>query len=225
MAKTTAHDWNLKNELGRKIFHLGATFFILIYIFFSETFSHKAALLVLAILLVILLEIEYVRIDLRLYLPFLSPIWEKYKRKKEKNMLGGDVFFLIGCIICLAVFDVRIAVAAILMTTFGDLASSLVGKCWGKIQIMKDRSLEGCIAEFVVNIIVGYIFLRAPVQGTVWWLAGIPLTGFPLWSIIITMALTATIVETLVYKLDDNLLVPLISGLNGHLLLMLFSLA
>ena len=115
------------------------------------------------------------------------------KRKKE----GGQVFFLIGAIIALAVFDFDIALAAILMTVFGDMAAALIGKRFGKIWLAKDRALEGILAELVVDLVIGYLILGPTI-------------------IVLVMALTATIVETIVRKMDDNLVIPLFSGFNGQ---------
>ena len=90
------------------------------------------------------------------------------------------------------------------MTTFGDLAASVFGKRFGKTWVMKDRALEGIGAELVVNILIGYLVL-----------------GSGMWIITILMAITATIVETIVHKLDDNLLIPLFAGFVGEILLYL----
>jgi len=216
--------WDFKKELGRKIIHLLSISFLVIYIIFASTFSHRIALLILGFLLIILIEFEYLRVEVGMKIPLLSILW-KYKRAKEKNKLGGEVYFLIGSILCLALFDLRIAAAAILMTTFGDLAAALIGRRFGKTWIprLKNRAVEGVIAELVVDLIIGFLIIRTLVNSSIWWLSSIIPSGQPIWSIIIPMALTATIVETLVHKLDDNLLIPLFSGFSGQIILLLLS--
>jgi len=118
----------------------------------------------------------------------------------------------VGAIICFAVFDYRIAIAAILMTTFGDLTAAIIGKRFGKHWIpgLKNRAWEGVLAEFAVDLALGYGLMK--------------LFQMPnAFIIALAMAVTATIVETVVHKLDDNLLIPIFSGFNGQVALMFFS--
>ncbi|MEM4245205.1 MAG: CTP--2,3-di-O-geranylgeranyl-sn-glycero-1-phosphate cytidyltransferase [Candidatus Nanoarchaeia archaeon] len=185
--------WDFKKEVKRKAIHLLSLFFLLSYIFFGVTYGKRIALTLLVLLLIIFLEIDYVRVELRKKIPFVSGLW----REKEGGRLGGQVFFLIGAIISLAVFDFRIAIAALLMTTFGDMAASLVGKRFGRTWWLKDRAAEGILAEFTVNLVIGALILN-----NIW--------------VLLTMAVTATVVETLVYSLDDNLIIPVFAGFNGQ---------
>lgn len=212
--------WGYVREIARKGVHLMSLSFIVIYIIFAALFGHRVGLLALAFLLVLLIEFEYFRIELKRKIPIISKFWW-VKREKEKERLGAEVFFLIGSIICLAIFDLRIAVAAILMTTFGDLAAALIGKKFGKhwLPYLKNRAWEGIIAELVVNLVVGFLILRTVVNGTMWWLGGS--FGQPIWPVIITMAVVATAVETVISKLDDNLLIPVFSGFMGQITFMI----
>ncbi len=217
--------WDFKKEVGRKILHLLLILYLFGYILFSKIFSHQAALLILGFCLVILIDIEYFRIEWKYKIPLISKLW-KYKRHREKHTLGSDVFALIGIIISLAIFDVRIAVAAIFMTVFGDLIAGLVGRRFGqyKIPMIKYRAIEGSLAELIVNLLVGWLIIRTLVDGSIWWYSFTPISGVPIWPIIIVMALTATVVETLAHKLDDNLLVPLFAGMNGQIVLFIMTL-
>ncbi|WP_440952566.1 diacylglycerol/polyprenol kinase family protein [Methanococcoides sp. FTZ1] len=134
------------------------------------------------------------------------PIFWKLYRSKEKDRLSGNIHFLIGSIIAISIFSEEIASAAILMTTFGDSAAALIGISYGRnwIKGLPDRAWEGVISEFIVNLAIGYFFLAN-------------------WIIAFPMALVATIVETLTYRLDDNLMIPLFSGLAGYLVLIVYS--
>ena len=125
--------WDFKKEIGRKFIHLLSIFILIGYLFFASTFNHRFALFILAFFLILSIEFEYFRIETGRKLPVIHHLW-KYKRASEKNRLGGEVFFLIGAIICFAIFDLRIAAAAMLMTTFGDMSAALVGKKFGKIK-------------------------------------------------------------------------------------------
>jgi dolichol kinase len=185
--------WDFKNELARKGVHLLSLFFIAIFVIVSESYGERLALFSLVILLVLLIEIDYLRVELKKKLPLIN----RFFRSKEKNKLGGQVFFLMGAIICLAVFDFRIAIAALLMTTFGDMSAALIGKKFGRTWISKTRALEGIVAEFIVDVVIGYFVLGS-------------------WIVILVMAITATVVESIISKLDDNLIIPVFSGFNGQ---------
>lgn len=194
--------WDLKKELKRKTIHLLALSFIIIFVLVFTNFGKSLALLALVLLLVLFLEMEYFRLELGKKIPIISKIW----RKKEKKRIGGHVFFLIGAIICFAVFDLDIAIAAILMTIFGDMAAALIGKRFGRTWITKKRAVEGILAELVVNLIIVFVVFGYS-------------TGFNLasWVLMVVMAVTATTVETILNELDDNLIIPLFSGFNGQI--------
>jgi len=209
--------WDFRRELARKFIHLLSIFILFLYFIVSDLFSRQIALLVLILILIIQLEFEYLRIETSKKIPILNKIWDYLRRKKEKDKLGGDIFFLIGAILVLSVFDLRIAIAAILMTTFGDLSAALIGNKFGKhyLKCLKDRAWEGILAEFFVDLIIGFL---------VFFSRDLSLIANPLlWTIVIGMALTATIVETLIYKMDDNLLIPIFAGFNGQIILILGS--
>ena len=67
-----------------------------------------------------------------------------------------------------------------------------MGKAWGRIKLIGDKSLEGSAACFIVCAVIS-VFWIDPVVG---------LTG----------AFVATLAELLPLRIDDNLTVPLISG-------------
>ena len=162
-------------------------------------FGQQAILLLLTVYLIAILEIEYFRIEWGKKLPLIHSLL----REKEADRLGGHVFFTMGCIIAISVFPEEIASAAILMTTFGDASAAIFGKAFGRTWIpgLTNRAVEGCAAEFIVDVVIGAIFLSN-------------------WIVVLVMAGTATIVETLANKMDDNLLIPIFSGFNGYLVLL-----
>ncbi len=190
--------FDLKQELKRKSIHILAISFIIIFILISSQYGKTLALFTLVSLLIIFLELDYLRVELGKKIPFIHKLW----REKEKNRFGGQVFFLIGAIISLAVFDFNIALTTILMTVFGDMAAALIGKAYGKLWVTKTRALEGIAAEFFVDIIISYFILNNLLLAVI-------------------MSLTATVVETSIEKLDDNLMIPLFSGFIGQLFLLI----
>lgn len=185
-------------EIKRKTVHITSIIIVLVYYYLGK----GAVLLLLTVYLIVMLELEYFRIEWGKKLPIVHSLF----RVKEADRLGGHVFFTMGSIIAISVFSWEIASAAILMTTFGDASAAIFGKAFGRTWIsgLKNRAYEGCAAEFIVDIIIGSLF---------------PLS----WITILVMAGTATIVETVTDKLDDNLLIPLFSGFNGQLVVFILA--
>jgi len=159
-------------------------------------FSERLATLAITVLFLLLLEVEYIRLE---YKPKIPEFFNVF-RNSEQNNVTGTIFFIAATIIVFAAFDYPIAVTALLLTVFGDLAAALVGIKFGKVQLYKDKTLEGMLAGFTMNCIVGYLFLPA----------------YP--AIFIPMAVVASVVELLTGKLDDNLTVPLFSACAGQMI-------
>jgi len=189
-------------ELKRKIFHLFMLIPVLIYFFIMKYFTQQIALLFLVFSLLILIAIEFLRIKQKARLPFFHILY----REKEKNKLAGHIYFLLGAIIVFSVFDFKIAFVGLLMAVFGDLSASVVGITIGTHHIKKipNKTWEGVIAEFVVDLIIVAIFLQNII-------------------IILVMALTATFVETVFTHADDNMMIPLFAGFTGQISYMLLS--
>ena len=196
--------WGIFQEIGRKIIHITILIVIAAYFFIqrnlisagkSAVLAKQLALLFLVALLIIFLILEYFRLELNWKMPFFS----QFIRPKEQNRMYGVIYFLSATIISLAVFDYKIALAALLMTTFGDMVAALVGKRYGTTLIYRNKTWAGFLAELAINLVVGFFILDSI-------------------YVIIGMAFVATIVETLVDELDDNLLIPIFSGFVGQII-------
>ena len=190
--------WDFKSELRRKAVHLLALGFIAVFVLVSVNYGKQLALLALVLLLIVFLELEYVRLELQKTIPVFWRLW----RGKERHRFGGEVFFLIGSIISLAVFDFDIALAAILMTIFGDMAAALIGRKFGRVWLAENRALEGILAELGVNFVIAFFVFGYHGDN---------------WVLMCVMPITATTVETVIEKMDDNLIIPLFSGFNGQI--------
>jgi phytol kinase len=211
---------NFKRELARKFVHLLSVLILIIYIFASDIFNVKIALMILVFILIVSLEFEYFRIEVGNKIPILGRVWKYVRRDKEKGKIGGDVFFIVGAILVLAIFDLRIAIVAMLMTTFGDAAAALIGKKYGKhwLKHLKERAWEGILAEFFVDVFIGImVFFWG------FWSNPALFYNWQLWVVVGVMSFVATAVETLIYKMDDNLVIPVFSGFSGQMALLILN--
>lgn len=184
----------LRKEILRKLFHLYQLPMIIGYIVLRYYFSERIAVFAIVVILVFILEYEFLRLDLNVKVPDPFGIM----RKHEKKNVSGMLFMVLSTIVVFTVFDFRIALTALLITVFGDLVSALVGIRYGKHKIKTGKTWEGFAAGLVMNLFIAGVFL---------W-------EYPL--ILFAMAIVASVVEFLTYKLDDNLTVPISSAFAGH---------
>lgn len=193
-------------ELLRKSVHLSELFIIAGYTLLHFTFSPRTGVLALTGFLLLLLAIEFIRVDYKT--PISHQINDTFfrllnLRKHERDNVTGAIFLIISTTIVFAAFDYPIALLALLYATVGDLAAAIMGMAFGTVKIFRNKSYVGTLSGLTVNIIVGYLILP----------------DYP--EIFLPMALAASTVEMLTQKLDDNLTVPLFSGFIGQLIVSL----
>lgn len=189
-------------ELLRKTVHLSGLLIVVGYTLILHFFSDRISILAITALLLILLEIEYVRLEHR---SRFIEVFDSMFRKHEKDNISGAVFLVVSCIICFAAFDYWVAVVALFMTVFGDLFASLFGKAFGKRVIYNTKTYIGTIAGLLANIAIGILILPEVI-----WL-------------VVAMGVVATFTELMTNKMDDNLTVPLFAGFAGQMLVYVFS--
>lgn len=187
---------SLKKEVLRKFIHLLEVPVVIGYALIRHFWSQRIALLTLTVLFLLLLEIEYIRLEVKPKIPHFLNIF----RKHERNNVTSAIFFIAATIIVFSVFDYAIALLAILLTVFGDLFSALLGIKFGKHKLFRQKTWEGFFGGLSINILVGFLLLPQ----------------YP--AIFLPMAFIASIVELLTGKLDDNLTVPLFAGGIGQLI-------
>lgn len=184
-------------EVFRKSVHLSGILIVVGYTLLLNYFSERIAILAITAILLLLIELDHVRVEHR---PRIALIFRGLFRKHEKNNISGAVFLVISCIICFSAFEYWVAFLALFMTVFGDLFAAIFGKLFGKTFIYKNKTLIGTLAGLTANTLVGFLVL--------------PNFLF----LFLPMALTASFVELITNKLDDNLTVPLFAGFIGQMI-------
>lgn len=136
-------------ELLRQLIHASGVFIVVLSYFL------KPDALILLTTLILLLVVLLFELDKRHHLPIFSYIFHHCRRQEDE---WGFIYFFIGIILTLTIFKFNMAVAsaAILILLFGDSASTLIGKKWGKIKIpySPKKTLEGSSAFFLVGLAV-----------------------------------------------------------------------
>ncbi|MEX2684761.1 MAG: phosphatidate cytidylyltransferase [Candidatus Sigynarchaeota archaeon] len=137
-------------------------------------------------------------------------------RDKERNGPGAQDYFAISSTcawlvgiafgaILPAVEAIRIAIAAIVISTLADGAAAIVGKACGRHEVRRPydqvKSIEGFIAGFVVAFICGIIFTS--------------------WLVAIVIAVVFLLIDYLSPPVADNAINPVVLTVIGCLVTML----
>ncbi len=118
-------------------------------------------------------------------------------REKETARLTGSSYFLAGALIAALAYPAPVAAAAVLFLSFGDSAATAIGLWKGRVR-WHTKSLEGHLACLGVCMLVAAVFWRA---------------GYLPFAAGALGALIATIFEALYLPVNDNLTIPVLSGL------------
>ncbi|MGV8152200.1 MAG: diacylglycerol/polyprenol kinase family protein [Candidatus Nanoarchaeia archaeon] len=188
-------------ELKRKILHVlgGITGIILLeYNIITPFFIF--ALLILGIFTSIL--------SLKYKIPIINYFLENFEREKDKRELPGRgvIFAFAGILLALELFNKEIAIVSLIILTFADSTSYVIGMVFGKTKskLNKEKNIEGPIAGALLStIIASFIYPFYLV--------------FP--ASLASMLFELITIKIQDIKLDDNLIIPLVSGTTMLLIL------
>jgi dolichol kinase len=183
----------MKGESLRQLVHASG-----IFIVFLTWFLNPVAVMLICIAIVVFVELIF-RLDKQKNIFFFSEFLRQTKRKDDER---GFIYFFLGIILTLFLFQSNIAVAnaSIIMLLFGDSASTIFGRRFGrhKLPFNKKKTVEGSIAFIVVGF-----------AGALTQIPAIPaLFG----------AIFGSLTEAY-SPIDDNIPIPIVSGLVMSLII------
>jgi glycerol-3-phosphate acyltransferase PlsY len=185
----------MMKHLGRKLFHLfgGLGLLSLYYLL-----GRQRALTCYGLLIAVVLAVDMIRLRIPAFNQFIQTRFSGFIRKNEANKLTGTAPYVLGIGLTLLLYRTEIATAAICFLAFGDVAATAVGERYGRTKISGEKSLEGTLAFVAIAVTVGFLLT----------LTGIQLTN----GIILAGAIAAAGVELVPLPVNDNLVIPLVSG-------------
>lgn len=190
-------DEKVNHELRRKVIHFAGLVIPFFYYFFPDDKKSLAVVILSAVALVYftseLLRFVYPPINRLLIMRFSALL-----RKDEHQKVTGSGYYLIGALLSIILFSKMIAIVSMMFLIFGDFFAAVVGIKWGRTKLIRSKSLEGSAACFLSCLAISLPLLPPHVA----------LTG----------AFIATLAELLPLKINDNLLIPILSGLAMHLM-------
>lgn len=125
-------------------------------------------------------------------------------RRSEKEGLSGLPFYALGVSLSLFFYSRDIALISIMFLVFSDPLSSFFGVLYGKDKILPNKSLQGAVAGFFVCYLITLFYsMNAAVLGN----------NLLLFAVI--AGLIGSLSELIsAFNIDDNLTIPVISGLG-----------
>jgi acyl phosphate:glycerol-3-phosphate acyltransferase len=179
----------------RSLFHLVSGLTIAVAaIFLSKTI----VLIALASITFMFLCFELVRIRTWAVNKWFLKFFKYLTRTGETTNFTGASYLLIASLISFIYFPKNVAIMAIAFLAVGDSMAGLVGRWIGGRPVF-GKTLAGVLAGFCSCLIIGAIL----------YFTGINLP----WQVVLIGAVLASLVEAIPLPLNDNLSMPLISGL------------
>ena len=153
--------------------------------------SWAAATGVLGSLTVLLLAADLLRLRVsglnrlffRVFRPFASP--------REARGVASSTWFILGAFLAVALFPLQVVVPALLVLALADPAASYAGRRWGR-RPFGTGTFEGSLVFLAVAVVV--------------------LTPFTGVAVAAGVAVAVAAVERIPWPLDDNLVIPLLTG-------------
>lgn len=181
-------------EFRRQIMHLlvGVLFVLLIYFNIFNVYI---------IFLILILGIILSIISKKIKIPFIYWMLKNFDRPSHiKSFPGkGPLFMICGILLSLVIFQKNVALASIMILSVGDSLSHIVGRYFGKTKhpLSNIKLLEGSIVGTIAAFLGAMIFVSA-------------LEAF--FASVIAMGFEAFEIKAKKHLLDDNLVIPLLSG-------------
>lgn len=201
-------------QWGRKLFHTFNGLFGL-WLYGYSGMSETGVMIILASLLTFSVIIEIARYYSDRFNDFICKSLSGIMRERERNKISSGTWYMGAILIVFLIFPKDVGILTLLLVALGDTAAGIVGTIWGKHKITQHVSLEGFLAAFSVCFLSTLIF-------TAWWLPSFHLSGLPLIGFTLLAGLTGAVSEGAFKKLDDNLVIPLLSAPSLWLLMKAF---
>ena len=183
------------NEISRKAFHLFSSIVPLSYLYIIQ--EKDIMVMILAIASLFAFSIELFRNNNK-KIDYLFNHWfgSMLRKKESKGALTGATWLLFGWTITTYCYEMNMAASALMFLAIGDSFAAIVGKLYPAGRI-GDKTLSGSLAGFIVSFTIVILVIN---------------TLPPI--VIFCGAFAAMFIELLPLKVDDNLTIPIFSGMT-----------
>ena len=203
-----------KLQWRRKIFHLGMGLsFLCLFVYAGLS---ELALNVLSIAFILFcLNLEILRHHNDGIKRFVNRVFGPIMREHEKTKVTAASHYIISMSVVYFIFPIEVAMLSLLFIAVGDPVAGVIGASFGKIKLKDHVSLEGFMACFVICAALSALCVTHLFNTTLGPLLAIPfalLGGF-----------IGAVAESSFKKVDDNLVIPLVSAPLLWCLMQLFN--
>ncbi len=196
---------SLKGELYRKAIHFFSSAIPLGYLFIAK----DIVLWIITPLLFLMLLAEFFKYRSEflygLYIKYFGQLLREHEADRKLFRISGASWVLAADVLCTFVFPKYIAITGMLMLSFSDSLSGILGRLYGRKLFAPNRSYVGTLTFFFTSIIIVLVtpkYLYAPVE----------------YYVSFSAAAVTTAADSLNLGVDDNLVIPLVY--SGFLYLM-----
>ncbi|MFH2028874.1 MAG: hypothetical protein ABIJ08_07060 [Nanoarchaeota archaeon] len=183
-----------RKEIKRQIFHLFLGIFLVILL-------HYNLLNKISFFIIVTIAVFICFISKKMKIPGVYWFFKNFERDIDIIHFPGRgaLLFLTGAFIVVLLFPKDIAMASILILALGDSVSHLVGKFGGIRHPFNDKKfLEGSLAGTIIAFIGAVLILNNSIEAALGAITAMVAEGFN--------------IEFGKKKIDDNLIIPLISA-------------
>ena len=185
------------SEFSRKIFHLLNMVIPLIHIYFIE--DRMGMLIFLSLMLIICFFIEVLRTRYFILHKFFKKYLHFMMRDSEKEgEITGATWVFAGSLFTIMLIPKPFCIVALFFLAVGDTFAALVGMNYPFLKIGR-KTLSGSFACFITCCIIGLLFSHSLNTST-----------------IMFGAFIATLTELSSMKINDNLSIPIFSGISMY---------
>lgn len=142
----------------------------------------------------------------KIYCAVLGPLMRPLE---VKTRINGVVYYLLGCVIVLYWFPRDLSALSIIYLSWTDPTASICGRLWGRYTPQYGgKSLAGSLGAAIIGSLVTYLYF-GPRSVSYTSTSAVPLWGLTVYGG--AVAAFSEGVSNLLFGLDDNLTIPVIS--------------
>lgn len=134
----------------------------------------------------------------------LMALFRPVAHEQERHRVNSATWYVTALLLLSLTFSPLLAVVGVAVLGFADPLAGLIGRRWGRIKLVNNRSLEGSLGFFAVGTAaaLGGIALVAP-----------SMSAGHAWSIATSAAFFGALAELFSRRVDDNFSIPMVASL------------
>lgn len=153
----------------------------------------------LAFVTFIFIIVDYIRLHIGSIKKMFLLLFGQLLRRSELYSLTGGSYLLLASLVAILIFpNPGVYISAISFLVIGDTVAALFGLRFGKTRLFR-KTLAGTLACLISCLVIAYVVSRLPNKSL-----SLPIG--------IIGAFTATLVEALPVEVNDNVVIPILSG-------------